>query len=237
MRLALLCETELAPCPELRLALEQAELEVLDFSWNEPPERWLKVEAVILLADHKLALPEPLWEALSHTLKMQTAKGKPILGLGFGASLYLVETGLVPGLYKNLVGLSLVEKYPSAANSTQIHLRLAEDYQYNAFTRTLTPREWFPTPLKTSATFEIPPGLLAEIKAQGLNVFLYSDEKGQPLPGNNIAALSNKAGTVMALLPHLERTSIGTALFQSLFAHLRSGYREQVEPLYYWPRK
>jgi len=237
MRIAVLSPSSTKQAAEMAWAIQAAGMEVLDFSWDAAAEKLKVADAFVLLADSDETLTIPAAEALSALFKTQNAKGKPVLGLGLGGARFLVENGLVPGLYKNLIGLNLVEKQPPGAEPTEALIRLSEDYQYNAFTRTLSSRECLAVQQCGRAEFVIPQGLLTEIKAQGLNVFLYCDAEGQPLPGNNIAALSNKAGSVMALLAYPEQTILGRAIFQSLQAHLASGYREQVEPLYYWPRK
>ena len=54
---------------------------------------------------------------------------------------------------------------------------------------------------------------------------------------NNIAAISNKAGNVMAMMPHPERTINGDAIFHSMRDYIAEGRIEQTVPLYYYPRR
>src|SRR5690606_32807012 len=101
--------------------------------------------------------------------------------------------------------------------------RVSDAYQRNSFTRHLTPKNILPVPVAHGeGRFVIPEALLQEMIMQGLNVFQYCDEKGVidshfPINPNgsvnNIAAVSNKNGNVMAMMPHPERTPNGDAIF------------------------
>jgi phosphoribosylformylglycinamidine synthase len=93
--------------------------------------------------------------------------------------------------------------------------------------------------------FVIPPALLEEITMQGLNVFQYCDAKGEinehfPVNPNgsvnNIAAVSNKQGNVLAMMPHPERTIACDALFASMRDAILEETIEHVMPLHYAPR-
>lgn len=237
MRIAVLTTSPAELSTDLVAAIQRTEMEVFDFSWNQSVESWSQAAAFVLLADKD---PPPTDEnrlTLVSIFKEQNLLGKPILGLGAGAARLLVESGLIPGLCNNKVGLSLIEPLPIEEVACESWLALTPDYQYNAFTQNLPLHLVMPARLKTRAEFVIPAGLLAELKAQGLDIFHYCDAKGQALPKQPIAALANKAGNIMALLAHPEYYPTGDLLFQSLRAHLESGYIETVEPLYYWPRK
>ncbi len=105
-------------------------------------------------------------------------------------------------------------------------MRLTDRYQFNAFTRFLTPNHVLHIPVAHGeGRFVIPPALLLEMQTQGLNVFQYCDETGEIVDEfpinpngsmNNIAAISNKAGNVMAMMPHPERTTNGDSIFLSM---------------------
>jgi phosphoribosylformylglycinamidine (FGAM) synthase-like amidotransferase family enzyme len=239
-------------------ASSRAEMEVLDFSWDEPAENVTSADASILLADSEVAENDTAAQSLISALHAQNLKGKPILGLGYGAAKLLADSGLLPGIYKNLPCLTVSqpggplchpersEESHSLCSSEILHyaqgdgeaawMRLSEDYQYNAFTQGLSARQVLAVRRRTRAHFIIPPGLLAELQAQGQTVFFYCDAEGQTLPGNAIAAISNKAGNVMAVLAHPDAAA-SDLLLQALRAYLESGHLERVEPLCYWPRK
>ncbi len=53
---------------------------------------------------------------------------------------------------------------------------------------------------------------------------------------DNIAAISNKAGNVMAMMPHPERTTNGDAIFQSMRDYIAEGHMNKCRPLHYYPR-
>ena len=73
--------------------------------------------------------------------------------------------------------------------------------------------------------FVMPDELLNELQSNGQVTFQYSDENGNILnefptnpngSQNNIAAVSNRAGNVMAIMPHPERTANGDQIFESM---------------------
>jgi len=223
---------------EITAAVQRTGMETIHFSWDKPVEKWGEADAYILLSDSKEDCINHIAQYLIAFLQQQSQQGKAILGLGFGSAKLLADNGLIPGLFKNMAGLSLVEDFLPEGASTQTWVRLSEDYQYNAFTQVFPLDTILPVRLKTSAKFLIPPGLLAEIKAQGLPLFLYCNAEGQLHNEDTaIAAIANKAGNVMAMVPHPENTLVGDLLFHSLRSYLEMGYWQPVEPLYYWPRK
>ncbi len=223
--------------PEIAAAIQLAEMEVFDFSVDGAAG-----DAYVLAADSEIDLLPA--QELINFFREQTSQGKPLLGLGYGAAKLLADGGLVPGLYQHMAGLRVKARCHPASScaqderereGTQAWVRLMEDYQLNAFTLGLSPSTILPLPQKTAAEFIIPPGLLAEMQAQGQTVFLYCEASGSLAPGNAIAAVSDKAGRVLALLAQPETLALAE-LFKALKKHLELGYSEQVEPLYYWPR-
>jgi phosphoribosylformylglycinamidine (FGAM) synthase-like amidotransferase family enzyme len=161
------------------------------------------------------------------------AQGKPILGMGEGVS-FLLETGLIPGLENNKPAITLTE--PAPAQETWVHLRLPHLYQRNAFTRHLSPDTVLHLPVANSKTrFVMSAVLLQEIEEQGLNIFHYCDEAG--VSTNDIAALANKAGNVMAVLPQLASSEMSDPIFKSMHDYIKKGVFNPVNPLHYYPRK
>src|SRR5439155_16803957 len=87
-------------------------------------------------------------------IKVQSESGKPVLGICNGAQI-LVETGLVPGLENNKVAMALAENkrifrdkiLGTGYYNAWINIRLADEYQRNAFTRYLTPNEVMNIPI------------------------------------------------------------------------------------------
>lgn len=198
-------------------------------------------------------------------LKIQAALGKPILGICNGAQI-LVETGLVPGLENHKIAMALTENkrvmqtidpngipqekiVGTGFYNAWIHMKLSTHYQRNAFTMHINPSHIFKVPIAhAEGRFVMTAALLAEIKMQGLNVFQYCNAAGEILPYfptnpngsvDNIAAISNKAGNVMAIMPHPERTTNGDLIFQSMKQYIvqqKTAFTYHPTSLHYYPR-
>jgi phosphoribosylformylglycinamidine synthase len=78
--------------------------------------------------------------------------------------------------------------------------------------------------------FLISDDLLTELKNKGQVVFQYCNDKGEidsdfPVNPNgsvdNIAAIANQAGNVMAIMPHPERTPAGDGIFASMRRYIQ----------------
>jgi phosphoribosylformylglycinamidine (FGAM) synthase-like amidotransferase family enzyme len=179
---------------------------------------------VILGGDTALA-GHPLMQAV----KTQALAGKPVLGIGGGAEM-LLASGVVPGVEGELAVIRL-EPNVAGCPSSDVSLRLSPLYQRNAFTRRISRVDVLSLLLThTCDTFLIPPALLQEIREQGLDVFHYLGST------NRIAAIANKAGNALAMLPHPASTPEGDVIFQSMRDYIAKGKVEQVAPLFYYPR-
>ena len=244
---------------ETMLAVKRAEMEPVPFLWNESREKLCHMDGYIIVGgfsyeDRSRAGIIAALDPLMQEVKVQSEQGKPILGICNGAQI-LVETGLVPGLSNNKLAMALTENKRMAHGkilgtgyyNAWIHMRLSNDYQRNAFTRHLTPKNILQVPVAhAEGRFVMQEALWQEIKMQGQHVFQYCDESGNRTDHfpvnpngsmNNIAAISNKAGNVMAMMPHPERTTAGDPLFRSMREYILEGYREHLLPLYYYPRR
>jgi phosphoribosylformylglycinamidine synthase len=243
---------------ETMLAVKRAGMEPHEFLWNQPKETLASFDGFIIVGgfsyeDRSRAGVIAALDPIMDIIKQQSELGKPILGICNGAQI-LVESGLVPGVEKNKVSLVLTDNkriqngkvLGTGFYNAWVHMRLADNYQYNAFTRKLTPDTKLHIPVAhAEGRFVIPGGLLKEMQENGLAVFQYCDAKGAiidefPVNPNgstqNIAAISNKAGNVMAMMPHPERTSIGDVIFHSMKEYIADGYKQKVAPLNYYPR-
>ena len=213
-------------------AIKRNDMEAFVFSENDSVDNLIKAYGFIIV-DGYVGQNSQL---IVSTLKTQAALGKPLLGIGNGSSL-LLESGLIPGVANDMTVIKLVSnQHPLPL---EVRIRLGDDYQYNAFTRCLTLSQIMPTSITTLENcFVVPPGLLIEIESQGLDVFQYCDEAGMIVrdSGKNIAAIANKAGNVMAMMPHIETSLGGDAIFKSMREHILERHIEHVAPLYYWPR-
>ncbi len=165
-------------------------------------------------------------ESLIGLLKQEVVLGKPVLGIGEQATRLLIDSGLIPGLEKDQAAIKL-----GPGNQTYRTLLPALEFQYNAFTRFIQ----LNTCLKIADVviqqqFIIPRALLLEMQINGLDVLHYVDEAGKRL--DSIAAVANKTGNVMAILPRLELTSLDI-LIESMREFILKGYKQIVKPLCY----
>lgn len=244
---------------ETILAVKRAGMEPVEFLWNESREKLRDMAGYIIVGGFSyedrsragiIAALDPVMQEIAE----QSAKGKPVLGICNGAQI-LVETGLVPGLENNKTAMVLAENKRVANGkilgtgfyNAWVNMRLSDQYQRNAFTRHLTPKDILHIPVAHGeGRFVMTEALLTEVEQQGLNVFQYCDTDGNitdsfPINPNgslkNIAAISNKAGNVMAMMPHPERTTNGDAIFNSMRDYIAEGRVENVVPMYYYPRR
>ncbi len=243
---------------ETILAVKRAGMTPVEFLWNEPKEKLINCDGYIIVGgfsyeDRSRSGVIAALDPIIDILKSQSALGKPILGICNGAQI-LVETGLVPGLEKDELGMALTDNkrikegkvLGTGFYNTWVHMRLSAEYQLNAFTRRLTANDKLHIPIAHGeGRFVIPPALLVEMQAHGLNVFQYCDVEGNVFDEfptnpngsvNNIAAVSNKAGNVMAMMPHPERTENGDAIFTSMREYIAERNFQKTTPLHYQAR-
>lgn len=244
---------------ETMLAVKRAGMEPVEFLWNEAHEKLRALDGYIIVGgfsyeDRSRAGIIAALDPVMKEIKAQSETGKPVLGICNGAQV-LVETGLVPGLENNKPGMVLTENKRMAHGkilgtgyyNAWVNLRLSENYQRNAFTKNISPKDILHVPVAHGeGRFVMSEALLQEVKTHGLNVFQYCDAAGgidEHFPVNpngsidNIAAISNKNGNVMAIMPHPERTKNGDAIFTSMRDYIATGKVQQTAPLYYYPRK
>ena len=241
---------------ETSLAVARAGMNPVRFLWNESPEILLQCQGYVIVGgfsyeDRSRAGIIAALDPLMAVLKSQGAQGKPILGICNGAQI-LVESGLVPGLAKDAVHIALTDNKRIAQGQVLgtgyynewVYLRVPTPHQTQAFTRCIKDDAVLKVPVAhAEGRFVMSPALLDEIETRGLVVFKYCTEDGSIVDEfpinpngsiNNIAAISNASGHILAIMPHPERTPEGDVLFDSMREYILSSDKPpSVLPLSY----
>ncbi|MDP1603344.1 MAG: phosphoribosylformylglycinamidine synthase I [Legionella sp.] len=223
---------------ETILAIKRAGMEAVEFLWNEPLNKLANLDGYVMVGgfsyeDRSRAGIIAALDPVMDEIKKQSATGKPVLGICNGAQI-LLEAGMLPGLENHRVSMALTENKRILNEkivgvgfyNAWVNIRLTQNHQHNAFTHGLKTDDIIHLPIAhAEGRFVMPESLLDELEKQGLNLFLYCDENGNVIndfPTNpngsiaNIAAISNKAGNVLAMMPHPERTPNGDVIFKSM---------------------
>ncbi|MBD3336170.1 MAG: phosphoribosylformylglycinamidine synthase I [Candidatus Eisenbacteria bacterium] len=190
--------------------------------WNEPAAELRRFAAAVLpggfsfqdrIRGGALASKLPLVSALVE----MAGEGLPILGICNGAQI-LVEAGLVPGLVPERVDMCLAPnrmEERSGYYSRWVHLRVEPAAADCLFTRTVRPGELLPMPMAhaqgrfqsrdravMSALRQLVPLAYADPAAPGGAAGFPWDPNGSLL---GAAAVMNREGNVMGIMPHPER--------------------------------
>ncbi|MCF6277025.1 MAG: phosphoribosylaminoimidazolesuccinocarboxamide synthase [Candidatus Magasanikbacteria bacterium] len=184
----------------------------------------------------------------------ESAKGKPILGICNGAQI-LVESGLVPGIENKKVALAINQQIKegyvvgTGFFNDWVNIKVSAKC---AFTTNLKEGEILRIPVAhAEGRFVFPLIFLSELEESGCTTFKYCDSSGEvrddfPINPNgsiaNLAAISNKDGNVMAIMPHPERCEEGQIIFISMreyirqnkqnflkFAEVKNNFQEKIE--------
>ena len=231
---------------ETSMACTRVGLTPVDFLWNDSPEYLSKLDGYIIVGgfsyeDRSRAGIIAALEPIIKRLKTECNAGKPILGICNGAQI-LVESGMVPGLKGNQCSIALADNKRIKNGkvvgvgyyNTWVNMRLSALPERSAFTRHLKQYEHLTVPVAhAEGRFLIPDALLKQMVKNEQVLYQYCDRYGKVLnefPTNpngsilNIAAISNTAGNVMAMMPHPERTEQGDVIFSSIKEFIESGY-------------
>ena len=231
------CETESIA------AVRRAGMEPVEFLWNQPYSLLEAFDGYVIVGgfsyeDRSRAGVIASLDPVMKIVRQQSETGKPVLGICNGAQI-LVETGMVPGLKNYRVGMALApnrrEKdghiLGTGFYNVFAHLRMNGDSEKTAFTRHLEEGDTIHIPLAhAEGRFVIPEELLSEMIGSGQTPFQYSDAGGEiskefPINPNgsvhNLAAVTNPAGNVMAIMPHPERVPTGDPIFSSMREYIQ----------------
>ena len=217
---------------ETKLALERVELTPVDCFWHSPANLVERLDGFVIVGGFSyedrvrsglIASKDPFMQLLAKAAKA----GKPILGICNGAQI-LVESGLVPGFEDQHIAMALTTNQrvkdgkllgtgfyndwvylkSNQADAKPLHVPMA-----HAEGRFLLSEELYQTLAQAGATF-----------------YYYCDAEGNMTPEfpvnpngsvRNLAAVSNAAGNVMAMMPHPERSIAGDVVLQDFFLNAR----------------
>jgi phosphoribosylformylglycinamidine synthase subunit PurQ / glutaminase len=139
------------------------------------------------------------------TIREATDNGKPVLGICNGFQI-LVEAGILPGAVLRNTGLRFVCKWT----------RLRVESARTPFTRLATKGQTLQIPIAhNEGRYYLDKDGLAELERNEQIILRYVSENSIPTEDSNpngsldnIAAICNREGNVMGLMPHPERASL-----------------------------
>jgi len=166
-------------------------------------------------------------EKIMEKVRVEVKNGKPLLGICNGAQV-LVETGLIPGL-KDKIEMALapnINPLVSGYYDAWVYIKNINK-KTNAFNQNYGKNEVIKLPIAHGeGRFTTKDKtLIKKLEKNKQIVFRFCDGKGKienkfPVNPNgathNIAALSNKEGNVMAIMPHPERASFNWQVPESV---------------------
>ena len=223
---------------ETFMACNRVGIEPVEFLWNDNPKKLSNLDGYIIVGgfsyeDRSRAGIIAALDPIMRQLTVESKKNKPLLGICNGAQI-LVESGLVPGLKNNQVGMALTDNKRIKDGhvigvgyyNTWVNIKMSATSNRCAFTRKLKKEQIIKIPLAHGeGRFVIPKSLLKKIISNNQAVYQYCDEEGKTLdefPFNpngsihNLAAVCNNHGNIMAMMPHPERTKNGDFVFHSM---------------------
>ncbi len=232
------------------LALKRNGLEPAPFLWNQDYNRLSICQGYFIVGgfsyeDRSRAGVIAALDPVINVLRRESEKGKPVLGICNGAQI-LVETGLVPGCQNYPLAMALDanrrmldgEIVGSGFYNGWVTVQMTTTPDRCVFTRDFKPGETMRIPVAhAEGRFVIPPDLMTPLRLNNQLAFKYVSDNGDPDPNfpvnpngsvENLAAVCNPAGNVMAMMPHPERTANGDKIFISLQHYLLSG--EPIKP-------
>ena len=238
---------------ETFMACQRVGMEPVEVLWNSSQKILSDMVGYIIIGgfsyeDRSRAGVIAALEPIMQQIKIESEKGKPVLGICNGAQI-LVESGLVPGLKDYSIGVALTDNKRIVDGqvvgvgyyNTWTNLKLSTNPERCAFTRHSDPNILMNIPLAHGeGRFVMPNGLLDQLIKNEQLVYKYSNDSGDIIDEfptnpngsvNNIAAISNSSGNVMAMMPHPERTTNGDAIFSSMKEYIDENYPTINQPL------
>ena len=221
-------------------AIERNGMTPISHLWNEPSSNLEQYSGYILVGgfsyeDRSRSGIIASLDPIMNTLKKQALKGKPVLGICNGAQI-LVESGMVPGNGNFDTMVSLTENkrvkggqvVGTGYYNTWCYLK-SNEKSVSAFIDGSDMGLLHIPIAHAEGRFMMDSKLHQAVEKSNLAVYRYCDKGGSiindfPINPNgsidNIAALGNVAGNVMAIMPHPERTHGGDSIFRALNSFL-----------------
>ena len=221
-------------------AIERNGMTPISHLWNEPSSNLEQYRGYMLVGgfsyeDRSRSGIIASLDPIMNTLKKQALKGKPVLGICNGAQI-LVESGMVPGNGNFDTMVSLTENkrvkggqvVGTGYYNTWCYLKSNEKSVSAFIDRSDMGLLHIPI-AHAEGRFMMDSKLHQAVEKSNLAVYRYCDKGGSiindfPINPNgsidNIAALGNVAGNVMAIMPHPERTHGGDSIFRALNSFL-----------------
>ncbi len=244
---------------ETTMAVERAGMAAQDVLWNANPDMLANFDGYVIVGgfsyqDRLRAGVLASLSPLMSKLEVEAEKGKPILGICNGAQI-LVESGLVPGLANRQVACALVsnkrmmngELLDGGYYNDWCYLKPSSHQPHHAFTNQFADNETIYVPFAhAEGRFILDDALLAELVRTEAPLFRYCNQQGEcigdfPINPNgsvdNLAAISNRHGNIMAMMPHPERVDGGDKIFLSMKHYIDSGYKGHSEALFDYQAK
>ena len=231
---------------ETRMALTRCGMEAVSFLWNEDRRMLEDCDGFVLAGgfsyeDRSRSGIIAALDPVIPVIREAASRGKPVLGICNGAQV-VVEAGLVPDLSSHgstpeialttnkrikdgrIIGTGYYNTWSTLRAEHPV--REQNPWYRGTFTSRFSPGECITVPAAHGeGRFLFPPELLEAMESWGLIPFRYADAAGvlrDEFPVNpngsqaQAAAVTNLEGTVMAMMPHPERTEAGDKIFLSM---------------------
>ena len=242
---------------ETGLAIKRGHMNPVEILWNADADSVANCDGYIITGgfsfeDRSRAGVIASLDPIMETIKKEAENGKPVFGICNGAQI-LVESGLIPGIKNNQTSIALTDNkriqdghvVGTGDYTTWANLKVSVPSESTAFTRHLKHEETIYVPFAhAEGRFIIPEELLNELIKNNQTVFRYCNDDGEILsqfPTNpngsdyNLAAVSNPAGNILAMMPHPERTNLGDKLFSSMREFIKQKISIKNDSLSYSP--